>query len=87
MQAEHPGDRRRDQAGVRYRRERDQEDAVVELVEEIPGHLERQPCLATAASASQRQQPNVLAQQELASGRQLALPPDQRVSDHRQIRR
>ena len=64
-------DRRQHELGVGERRERDEEHALRELLDELGRGLEREPGLARAARPGQRQQAHVLAPEPLDDRGQL----------------
>ena len=77
-QAERLRDRRHDELPVADRRERDEEDAVSELLDHLGGGLEREARLAGAAGARERQQADVVGQERLQL-LELVVAPDQRI--------
>ena len=80
-------DRGHDELPIPNRRQRDEEDAVAELVEHVGRELERKAGLAGAARPDQREQPHVVAQEQRARLGQLALAADEGVRLRRQVRR
>ena len=64
--AERLADRRHDERGVVDAAERDERDAVRELLHQLAADLEREARLAAAAGARQRHEPRVGAQEQLA---------------------
>ena len=78
-QAERLRDRRHDELRLADRRELDEGRAVREPLAHAGGELEREPGLAGAAGADQRQQAHVVAREQLAGLGELALAPDEGV--------
>jgi hypothetical protein len=85
-QADRPRDRRRDQLPVAHGRERDEEDAVRELLDDVGSELQREPRLPGAARARERQRPQAVRQQRRRL-LELALTADQLVRLHGQVGR
>ncbi len=80
-------DRGQDERGIGDRRQRDEEHALGEVLDELGGSLQREPGLARAARPGERQQTHVLPPQSLGDRSQLALAPDQRCGLDGQVRR
>ena len=80
-------DRGQDERGVGDRRERDEEDALREVLDQLGGGLEREPGLARAARAGERQQAHVVPPKPLGDRGHLALAADQRRGLDGQVRR
>ena len=76
-----------DELGVGERRERDEEDALREVLDKLRGGLKPEPGLARASRPGQRQQTHVLAPQPLDDRGHLALAADQRRGLDGQVRR
>lgn len=72
------GNRRADQVGIADRRQRDKVDAIDKMVEQVRRHLQRQPRLADAAGAGQREQTNLFLQQQVLDGGQVMVAPNER---------
>jgi len=72
------GDGRRYQRRIGQGGERHEPSPVREVVERLGGHLQRQAGLARAARPRQRQQPTVVAADEVDHLSHLALPPEER---------
>ena len=82
--ADHPRDRRLDQLRIPYRGERDEPDAVAVLLDALRSCLQRQPSLARAAGAGERDDAMRVEQREHLG--QLAFASDERRRLHRQVR-
>ena len=85
--AEGPSNGRQDEAGIRERRQADEEDSVGEVVEELGRNLCGQPRLARAAGPRQGDDPRVRPAEELRHLPDLALAADERRRLERQVRR
>src|SRR5581483_6086660 len=77
---------RQDEVGILERREADEHDAVGEGVEKPGGGLDRKPRLAYPARAGQRDQPDLLAPEQISHLLGLALATDERRRLRRQVR-
>ena len=78
------GDRRDDEVGIADRREGDEDRAVGEVRLQFGRHFDRQARLADPAGTGQRDEPDLGASQQVADGRELPLPADQRRERDRQ---
>ena len=70
---------------IAHWRKRDEEDAVLELVQYLGGHLQSEPGLAHAARAREREQPHVRAQQLAPDGDDVGLATDESRDLGRQV--
>ena len=86
LHAEHAGNRRGDEVGVAERRQLDEPDAVLELVQDLASDGDREPCLARPARACEREQTHVVPPQQRRDGRQLEPPAHERRDRRRQVR-
>ena len=86
-QPERLRDRRQHERGIGDRRERDEEHALREVLDELGGSLQPEPGLARPSRPGERQQTHILPPQPLDDPGDLALAPDQRGRLDRQVRR
>ena len=80
-------DRGNDELRVADGFERHDEDAVGVVLDDLRRRLQRESRLAGARRAGQRQQPHVLAAEQVRDRRELALAADQQRRLHREVRR
>ena len=80
-------DRRQDEIGVCQRSKRDEEDAVGKLVEELGRGVQRQPRLARAAGARQRDDPGLRPAEQVGELLDLPLATDERCRLKRKVGR
>ena len=86
-EAECPRDRGGHELPVLDGRERDEEDAVREPLDQVCGYLEREPCLARAPGSGEREKAQVLACEQRLHLGELARTADERARQRRKIRR
>ena len=82
--ADHPRDRRLDQVRIAYRGERDEPHTVAVLLDALRSCLQRQPSLARAARAGERDDAMHVEQREHL--RKLSFASDERCRLHRKVR-
>ena len=87
VDAERLRDLRQDELGIGDRRERHEEDAVREVLDQLGRRLQREPGLPGAARPGQRDRADVGPAQELDHLGDLAVAPDERRRLHGQVRR
>ena len=85
LDAQRLRNRRDDQRGIADGRQRHKKDAVLKIVQQIGGHLERQARLAGSPGPGQGQQAHVGAPQQCADSRHLSFSPDKQSGERRQI--
>ena len=85
--AEDATGRRTDEGRVAQRCQVDEQDAPVEVIEKLAGHLERQPGLSGPACARERDEASVGHAQQSRDGGQLELTPDERPCGRGHVRR
>jgi hypothetical protein len=86
-QAQHPADCRWQETRSAQWSQLDQEDAIREGRADVVGELKREARLAGSAGPRQRQQPDVVTQQERPKRLQVLLASDEPILDDGQVRR
>ena len=77
--AKHPAHRGRNQAGIVERAQIDEPDAIGEVLQQIGGHLQRQPRLAHPTRSGERHQPVLARSQQAMSAATSCSRPIRRV--------
>ena len=82
---EGPRNGRGDEGGIGQGAQVNEPNTIGKFVEQIGGHLQRQPRLTDSTRTGDRQQANVLPVQQVDNPRDLVLPPEKRGWLQRQI--